>query len=75
MKVMILKSVGGQEFVRVVGVPRGMDMLQAREIAAKAIDKATAENPDNINKALKEAGFILPARTIHGPVWDSFVNS
>jgi hypothetical protein len=75
MRAMILDSIDGQEYARVVLLPESMDILKAEEIAEAAINKAVKANPDEytweeIAAELEQAGFIIPT-IFNGPVWDS----
>jgi hypothetical protein len=75
MRAMILDSVDGQEYARVVLLPESMDILKAEEIAETAINKAVDANPqectwDEIATELERAGFVIP-HTFNGPTWDS----
>lgn len=75
MRAMILESVDGQEYARVVLLPTEMDILLCEQIASAAIRKAVDADPeeyqwDDIAKELEAAGFIIPVSTINGPTWD-----
>lgn len=76
MRAMILESVDGQEFARVVIVPESMDILKMDDIARAAIDRAIDARPEDytwsedIVPALQNAGFLVPEQTFNGPTWD-----
>jgi hypothetical protein len=75
-RVMILPSVDGQEYARVVVLPENMDMLQAYDLALTAIKLAVDANPveygwDEVAASLEESGFIIALHTIDGPLWDA----
>jgi len=74
MKILLLQSNDGEDWVWPVVIPEGMDGKAAYHAAERIIEQARMADPDSysqvdIEKLLIEAGFQCPAYA-DGPIWD-----
>ena len=74
MKIILLQSNDGADWVWPIVIPKGMSGKKALRIASEIIDRTKEADPDNYNQTdienlLVAAGFQCPAY-IQGPDWD-----
>ena len=74
MKIILLQSGDGADWIWPIVAPEGMDDEKALQIAQESLDRARAENPDDytqtdVEKLLLAEGFQCP-KYKQGPIWD-----